>query len=270
MEENFPGYYSPIENEFSAIWKTCFFVLDSNVLLNLYRYSPTTQEDLFQLLETISSRLWLPYQVALEYQRSRLKVIEEEHDLHQPFVKHLREIYHEFQSPMHHPYISTELLKSLEDVISQVEDQFQKQKKTLVDLMQDDTIRSRLSKVFSGKIGKPYTDERLESVFQEGEKRFQRQVPPGYCDIGKSGTKPFGDLIVWLQTIDEVKQRQQPLIFITGDQKADWFLSIPLRNEKIPHPELRQELKLKTGFKLLHLYRRRFLEKCESAPEIWH
>ena len=75
MKDSFPGYYRPTENEFAEMWESCLFVLDANVLLNLYRYSVDTREELLAILQGISERLWIPHQAALEYQQKRLQVI---------------------------------------------------------------------------------------------------------------------------------------------------------------------------------------------------
>ena len=45
MRDRFPGYYGPTEEEFAALWESCLFVPDTNVLLNLYRYDEPTRQD---------------------------------------------------------------------------------------------------------------------------------------------------------------------------------------------------------------------------------
>ena len=75
MKKIFPGYYRPTKKEFSNLWNSCLFVLDANVLLNLYRYSQETSDELIQILKQISDRLWIPHQAALEYQENRLQTI---------------------------------------------------------------------------------------------------------------------------------------------------------------------------------------------------
>lgn len=75
MKNSFFGYYHPREEELHELWETCLFVLDANVLLNLYRYSPGTSASLINILTEISNRLWIPHQVALEYQTNRLDEI---------------------------------------------------------------------------------------------------------------------------------------------------------------------------------------------------
>ena len=60
MRTTFLGYYRFTEEEFSTLWKDCLFVLDANVILNLYRYSKNTSDVLLNILKGISERLWLP------------------------------------------------------------------------------------------------------------------------------------------------------------------------------------------------------------------
>src|SRR5690242_770517 len=50
-------------------------VLDANVLLEGYRYHPETREDLFDVLERLGDRLWIPHQVAAEFLANRLNVM---------------------------------------------------------------------------------------------------------------------------------------------------------------------------------------------------
>ena len=75
MKNEFNGFYSLQEEEFKHLWKNAIFVFDTNVLLNLYRYQESTTEQLIKVIEYLKDRAWVPYHVALEYQRNRLKVI---------------------------------------------------------------------------------------------------------------------------------------------------------------------------------------------------
>ena len=52
-------------------------VFDTNVLLNLYRYSNKTRMQLFDSFNTFNDRLWLPYNVALEFCERRYETIYE-------------------------------------------------------------------------------------------------------------------------------------------------------------------------------------------------
>lgn len=77
MRSMFPGYYRPKQEEFAEKFKTCVFCFDTNVLLNLYRYTPETRDNLIEVLQhaKIKDRIWLPHRVGFEYQKSRINVL---------------------------------------------------------------------------------------------------------------------------------------------------------------------------------------------------
>ncbi len=75
MRENFIAYYRPTEQEFAELWEKCLFLLDSNVLLDLHRFPKRVVDDFYTVFVRLSDRLWIPHQVALEYQENRLRVI---------------------------------------------------------------------------------------------------------------------------------------------------------------------------------------------------
>src|SRR5258708_8721166 len=78
MRKMFPGYYRPTKEEFFKMWEEATFAFDTNILLNTYRYTAETQKKIFEILEQLKDRIWLPYQVAFEYHERRLDVISEQ------------------------------------------------------------------------------------------------------------------------------------------------------------------------------------------------
>jgi hypothetical protein len=44
MKGQFPGYFTPSKDDFTALWRDCIFSFDANVLLQLYRSTAETQE----------------------------------------------------------------------------------------------------------------------------------------------------------------------------------------------------------------------------------
>jgi hypothetical protein len=82
MRDVYLGYYQPSEESFGRLWQHGTVVLDTNVLLNLYRVSQATRDEVFELLQKLEGRLWLPYQVGLEFHRRRLSVISEQHSIY--------------------------------------------------------------------------------------------------------------------------------------------------------------------------------------------
>src|SRR5207237_1200314 len=75
MRSMFPDYYRPTAAEFAHKFRECVFSFDTNVLLNLYRYTPESRVSLLQALNKVKDRVWLPNRVAFEYQRRRTDIL---------------------------------------------------------------------------------------------------------------------------------------------------------------------------------------------------
>lgn len=70
-------YLVPSPEEKEALWNNCVFVFDTNVLLNLYRYTSITRDTLLAAFDDLKERVWLPHQVAYEFGKDRCDVIYE-------------------------------------------------------------------------------------------------------------------------------------------------------------------------------------------------
>lgn len=76
MKETFKEYLAKTEEEKRAILGNAVIVFDTNILLNLYRYSVGTRDELLNAMQTHQEKLWMPYQVGFEYFNKRLYIIE--------------------------------------------------------------------------------------------------------------------------------------------------------------------------------------------------
>jgi hypothetical protein len=47
-------------------------------------------------------------------------------------------------------------------------------------------------------------------------------IPPGYKDEGKE-QNAIGDYLIWLTILDIGKSKQLPVLFVSGDEKSDWY-----------------------------------------------
>ena len=75
LRGDFQHFYPPDEDETAMALRTGLITVDSNVLLSLYRFRVEARDDPFRVLERLGDRLWIPYQVGLEFHRNRLSVI---------------------------------------------------------------------------------------------------------------------------------------------------------------------------------------------------
>lgn len=79
MKSFFPGYYGLDEKEKEELWTNAIVVIDTNVLLDFYRVSKDTSNELISALEAVRDKLWLPYQIAKEYHNNLSGVISEQY-----------------------------------------------------------------------------------------------------------------------------------------------------------------------------------------------
>jgi len=271
MKKIFPGYYRPTEEEFSNLWNSCLFVLDANVLLNLYRYSQETSDELIQILKQISDRLWVPHQAALEYQKNRLQTISKQLKIYDEIQKLVedskKELKNKLGSLSKHPYINANnLMKIMQKAYSAVDKNLKKLKQGHPDLLQNDNLRDVLDTLFEDKIGSPYSQKKLVEVYNLGKQRYEQEIPPGYEDKKKEGTKKYGDLILWFQIIDKAKETNKPVILVTDDRKVDWWTRLTGKTIG-PRPELVDEMISKAGVSFYLYQTDRFMKNAQKFLE---
>jgi hypothetical protein len=289
MRDLFPGYYAP--EDFQQLWSEATFVLDANVLLNLYRFPKAAANDLLGALEKIADRLWLPHQAAMEYQRNRLSVIRQQReqfknvrDALDRALADLTGSFEQFQLKKRHSTIDPKpLLTKTDELFEQFKAELDGLENTQPDVSDRDEIRERVDKLLSGRIGSPPKSQgELDQIYAEGKERYGYGRPPGYKDTDKSRDqttsvyflnnlrfeREYGDLILWKQILQHCKQNEvQHLIFVIDDKKQDWWLSIG--GKRIgARPEITDEITSEGGTKTFHMYdSERFLEFAKDYLE---
>lgn len=97
--------------------------------------------------------------------------------------------------------------------------------------------------------------------------RVQNKVPPGYKDGGKDD-KGIGDFAIWMSLLNLGSTHKKDLIFVTGEEKADWF--VRSGGERVyPRPELIDEYRRRSGGRTLRLSSLHdLLREMEAPPEL--
>jgi hypothetical protein len=261
-------FYPPSEKQKKKMMDTGLFVFDTNFLLNLYRYKKETSDKFIKILEKLSNKVWLPHQIAYEYQKNRLLVIDEMEKSCENLIKTIndniavgKKNINESLSSEFSRYpinISKDIIKKIENKFDDLNEYLKKNLQNYPKRNENDDILNFIEKIFRNKIGNPYTRERLREIKYEGLERFDDQTPPGYMDDEKDGKQKFGDLIIWFQIIDKGKESKKPIIFITDDGKEDWWHL--KKKEKIsPRPELIREIYDEAGVRFYIYSPDRFL-----------
>lgn len=77
LYDHFQAYRTPADSDYSALLTQGMIVLDTNVLLDLYRYNKEACDDLLSILDRLNERLWIPHQVMNEFWRNREEVLQD-------------------------------------------------------------------------------------------------------------------------------------------------------------------------------------------------
>lgn len=285
MKENFKEFYELSEQELSEVWanKETIFIFDTNILLNLYQYSEETQNEFFKILNRVKDRIWIPFHVALEYQRRRLDIIRNEKAVFKKIDDKLNNIkgtvgnnFSEFNLKARNPDLFSIEEKFKEDICSLVDvfkAEVERVGKSQPCVRSHDEIRVKLDDLLEGKVGDEPNSDWVEQVTKDGVTRYENEVPPGYKDVAKDRDnskssfthndikyeRKFGDLIIWKQILEHLKSvnRIKNVIFITDDSKEDWWEILDSNGKKNigARPELKSEIYRETeidSFKMYH------------------
>lgn len=269
MRSMFPEWYSPDENEISVLLKNGTIAFDANTLLDLYRVSDDQRKEIISVLRLVQDRIFIPYQVALEYQRGRLGEISAQQKAHQglasiveeaigellSYVNSKKKIIGEVISQLRDKDIKSELSTALEFGVDEISAQVETAKKLMLEQFEKvksghivefdvaktaDPVRDELDAILtSDRVGSMPDEAELKRRQVEGRRRVNDKVPPGYKDAAKDD--PTGDYLVWQELLDFAKASDRNVLFVTNDEKEDWFLIA--HGQKIgPRPELKKEM----------------------------
>lgn len=267
----------PNKKDFIKMRDRGVFVFDSCSLLSIYSFSDDERKEFLSILKDLAKkkRLWLPYQFLEEFEVHRLEKIEEQYENYTK-IKNILDRFFDGsfkdlsanisgignQKPL--KIFKKKLIEDKNKFHKQVVRDLNKVKEKHPDWRVSDSVKKRLMQCFKGKIGDPYDDERYQEIISEGQKRYNRSIPPGYKDSEKnrrdiSEKKQFGDLIAWFQIMDYAKTYKKPIVIVTDDEKEDWWNK---QNGKLfgPRIELMHEIYNYAGVHLEMFNMEKFLK----------
>lgn len=277
MRSTFRGFYPPTKDEFSVLWATGTIILDTNVLLNMYRLPPEAREEFLRVLDSVKDRLWIPHHVGLEFQRNRMKVIADRRAKIGNVLEKIDSKIEEIQADVlslqlekHGINVSAEeLLKKFCESASDINGAVKKASELYSDVASGDSIRCRIDEIIGGNIGKgPLSQDELKLLTKDGDARFAKRIPPGFRDESKDRgrddssfhyadleyERKFGDLIIWRQITAHCREHSlKAVLMITADRKDDWWWN---QNGKTlgPLPELIEEIGREAKVEVFWMY----------------
>lgn len=289
IEKQFKWAIPLSDDEKKEIWGNGILTVDTNVLLNLYRYPKDTREEIFKAIESFGDRVWLPYQVLKEYFNNRIGVITEAVELHNDgralikgidvtIGKKLDEVLNKIFDDLHkNKSLSKKIINETKAEIYKIMNNTKKEtikvfgriniEEQLDFSFHNDQILERILMIFNNHAGAPFTESELKEQEEIARQRFEQKVPPGYKDNNKEYNQ-YGDYFLWRQILDYAKGRQgsdiKNMIFVTADMKEDWWIEISGQTVG-PRFELLQEVHLELeGKNILFYETTQFLEMFKN------
>lgn len=266
MKEKFFGYI-PYDDEINEkLWKESIFVFDANIFLNLYRYSNETKNKVISCLERISDRVWIPYNTGKEFFNNRVTTILDQEEVYKNLEKNLNfDGMINFISGIRHTTLDSkkktliEIIKKCKEEINEI---IQEDKNSYKNLIYDDPNLEKILKIFDGKVGQELSKDDFEKYKKIIDKRYEKQIPPGYKDCNKSddtknekgnSDKKYGDAINWLEVIKFSKENKTDIIYVTDDKKEDW-IEVKKGKKIGPRKELLNEFHKETNGRIIGIY----------------
>lgn len=266
ISELFVGWYNYSDEDFQNILKNGWISFDTNVLLNLYRYSKEASEKTLSMFKSVSNRLFFTYYVAFEFTKNRQKVEYDSLNEYNGYKKKIEAKYCEIVNEINN--ISKNKMPNKEKLISSVE----KSKDKIINSIETelakkeslfkDGLEEKICNLFDNRILEKHSLEEFEKMKEEGKRRIKEQVPPGYKDEKKGEN---GDYYIFKQLMDYSKSENKDIIFVTDDEKEDMFQNI--NGIKNPRPELLQEFFENTGHKIVIMTLEKFLNNKSIFSE---
>ncbi|MDO3648732.1 PIN-like domain-containing protein [Nocardia mangyaensis] len=260
----FEEYQVAAAAEKQTALKGALVAVDTNVLLDLYRYNRSTSDELLTVIESLRDRLFVPHQVVHEFWRNRLSVINglgsATTEAHGALSKNKASTQNAIRTWAKRTALDETVLAGLLDVTDAF---FEDLKIRLAgepssvspDLVAgSDWLLGRLDALLSGRVGPALPADEWRSAVDEGRRRVDSNEPPGYRDQQKVEHSALpegasGDYLVWRQLLIEGARQKTDLVLVLADTKDDWWW-IEKGKHLGPRRELVSEYLRETGCKV--------------------
>lgn len=232
---------------------------DTNVLLNIYRYSPEFADFALDCWLNVKDSVVLTATVDMEYRRHarsrfggmKRRLKEARQKAINQFSNNGNKIINSFNELKKYQYPDIEVLQQelagkLEEVKELINVFFEARPGlSLAANEWGDTDRvgefeSSLS------VMSPFSQKELYDICDDGADRYRREIPPGYKDAkDKDGIRQYSDLIIWKEILRYARDNSKNIILVTDDVKPDWW------EGSLFHSKLIEEFEKETGKKIV-------------------
>ncbi|CCL06416.1 hypothetical protein DFW26_15225 [Clostridioides difficile] len=266
MRNTFFEYNMRGSQKIEQILSNGLIILDTNALLNLYRYNEENKNKFFEILSKVNDRIYLTNYSVKEFYKNRLKILYNKAQFKDAMKKFICKEINTMRNIIenvnftgdskdicnllkYENNLKTSMLEeinffdiSMEDVIESYN-----QSNLITDLEGMDSILEKILDLFEDRVNQEFSENELEEIYKEGKKRYKSKIPPGYKDM-KNKEEPgcYGDLVIWKEIINISKKMNKDILFVSDDRKEDWCYKFNGKDLG-PREELIKELFCETG-----------------------
>ncbi|MEO3768273.1 PIN-like domain-containing protein [Streptomyces sp. B5E4] len=262
--------------ERSSFFNDGIIVLDTNVLLSLYEYTETSRKEVLSALEHTAGRLWMPYQVGLEFVRGRRSTLESRKralsdaasEVNKKLMAARKAIVDaknvvcaqlDKYARAQQEIAGLDALVAGSDVDAHL-DVYRHEFKRHLDMLKadhglalssadaEDPILVHIAKLYGDGIGQQPEDSVVRGRLEEATAfRFPNKIPPGFSDSGKdTPLKSAGDFLLWEELVEHARKLpagSRRVLFVSNDKKEDWYEQGSGPSSSRPWPSLVDELR---------------------------
>lgn len=271
LREQFLPYYAPTDADRKLVMTTGMVVLDTNVLLDLYRYTGSAREELLGALRLLKARLFVPHRVAAEYHAGRVGAVvdhlREQADTASRLLSAQNDAVSALSFLRNRRSLSADVLRDVQDgltasftaAVARVQELAQDYDLDPDLLAHHDPIRDSLEDLLRGSVGRPLHPDTETASLAEFARADRQTTVPGDADkTRKPMSLAVGDYLLWTQIKDEAKARGLPVLLVSNDDKKDWVRKERGQTER-PRRELVEEMLAHADVTLQMLPTSRFL-----------
>jgi len=226
----FDHHYRPDNARIVQAFSSGLIVLDANVLLNVLRYTPSARRELLRVLAEVAERCFVPHQIAVEYNRNRVRVVADRHkelkDIAEEvdgIKRSVRTVVNGFKNrstlrsrdvPVLEKSVA-DFLATLDKANEDALEQYDLEPDRLVGTIDEWT--ANLNDILAGHVGAKPSAELLEADVLEAGRRHNESIAPGFKDANK------GDYLWWAEALRHPDLQGKALLVISDDiAKGDW------------------------------------------------
>lgn len=279
--DGFKGYYRASRLERLQALKEGLIVLDTNALLDLYRFSPSARAELFEVMRLVHARLFVPHQVALEFHRNRVDAVAGRTQEFDEQRARLTEVRHRAVALVRQlawrssgrnadaegvEHAINSAFDEAAQLLESVADAYDLEPDTLA-MAESDPIATEANRVLQGCVAAPPDAATRAADLEEAARRIDGKIPPGFGDRSKgTGEGAEGDYLWWAELKRRAAADEPAHVVVVSNDVRKGDNVYEKRGLRVgPSPELVAELESCSGARLHWLTVSEFLTEVGEA-----